>query len=75
MSLAAMPPAVVKSPPAYKLLPDTASAYTESRLSIPEPSASNCSRSIWRCYWPRAACRREIAPAYTLLPDTASAYT
>jgi hypothetical protein len=35
MPLAAMPPAVEKSPPAYTVLPDTARAYTEP--FIPEP--------------------------------------
>ena len=39
MLLAALPPAVVKSPPAYRLLPDTASAYTQRSSFIPEPSA------------------------------------
>ena len=37
MSLAALPPAVVKSPPAYNVLPDTASALTSP--FIPEPRA------------------------------------
>src|SRR5437667_6217154 len=35
--LAALPPAVVKLPPAYRSLPDTASAYT--LLFIPKPTA------------------------------------
>ena len=35
-----MPPAVVKSPPAYNVLPDTASAYTQLfKPFIPEPRA------------------------------------
>src|SRR6266566_2496025 len=37
MLLAALPPAVVNCPPAYRLLPATASAATKP--SIPEPSA------------------------------------
>src|ERR1043166_8620006 len=37
MQLAAVPPAFVKRPPAYRLPPDPANAYT--LVSIPEPSA------------------------------------
>ena len=41
MLLAALPPAVVKSPPAYNVLPDTASADTQVVIAsfIPEPRA------------------------------------
>jgi hypothetical protein len=38
MLVAGLPPAVVNAPPAYTLLPDTASAYT--RPFNPEPSAA-----------------------------------
>src|SRR5665213_1759501 len=65
MSLAAMPPAVEKSPPAYNVLPDTASAYTP--LSIPEPTGDQL-----------LPFHRATAPemtAYNVLPDTASADT
>src|SRR5258705_275908 len=35
MNLAGLPPAISKAPPAYRLVPDTAKAYTS--LSNPEP--------------------------------------
>src|SRR4051812_49016430 len=38
MFVAGLPPAVVNPPPTYKLLPDTASAYTDDPGSNPELS-------------------------------------
>src|SRR5213593_4207952 len=74
MPLAALPPAVVKSPPAYRSLPDTASAYTT--LSIPEPSADQLlpfHLAIRLAALPPAVVNPP--PAYRSLPDTASAHT
>ena len=62
MLLAALPPAVVKSPPAYRSLPDTASADTPSPF-IPEPSADQLLPFHLAMLVGRAAARRrEIAP-------------
>src|SRR5437899_3239453 len=74
MFVAALPPAVVKAPPAYRSLPETASAYTLP--FIPEPSAvqvlpSHLAMSL--AALPPAILKRP--PAYTLLPETASEYT
>src|SRR5712671_6463505 len=71
MLVATMPPAVVKAPPAYRLLPDTVSAYTQ--LSIPEPSAVqlvpfHLAMLSWTAPW-------EMPPAYRLVPEIANALT
>src|SRR4029079_18383913 len=70
--LAALPPAVVKIPPAYKSLPDTANAFTlvpasSPPLVTPEPSADQLLPFHLPTELPAAA--------YTSLPDTASADT
>src|SRR5437867_2901762 len=72
--VAASPPAVVKSPPAYRSLPDTVSAYTPP--FIPEPSADQLlpfHLAILVAALPPAVVK--APPAYTLLPNTASADT
>ena len=46
MSLAALPPAVMKLPPAYKVLPDTASANT-GPPGIPEPTGDQLLPFHW----------------------------
>src|SRR6266403_1107537 len=74
MLLAALPPAVMNKPPAYTLLPDTASAPTPP--SIPEPSADQLLPShlaMFVAAMPPAVVNPP--PAYTSLPDTASALT
>src|SRR5262249_35343191 len=79
--LAAMPPAVVNWPPAYRSLPDTASADTKSRqprqpLPNPEPNADQLlpfHLAIWFAGMPPAHVNQP--PAYRSLPDTASADT
>src|SRR5437879_5051055 len=68
------PPAVVKSPPAYRSLPDTANALT--KLFMPEPSAVQLvpfHLAMRLAMLPPAVVK--WPPAYTLLPDTASATT
>src|SRR2546422_75000 len=73
MELAALP-AVRNAPPAYKSLPDTASANTGP--FIPESSADQLLPShlaMWLAYCPPA--RANHPPAYTSLPDTTSAFT
>src|SRR5438094_1003138 len=74
------PPAILNPPPAYRSLPDTASAYTlaEPKLPppIPEPSADQLLPShlaMELATLPPAVVK--LPPAYTLLPDTASADT
>src|SRR6266571_3348995 len=73
------PPAVVKSPPAYRSLPDTASADTEVPKMpppIPEPSAVQRLPShlaMLLAVPPPAVVN--CPPAYTSLPETASADT
>src|SRR6266702_3312489 len=72
--MAGPPPAVVKLPPAYTSLPDTASADTA--LFIPEPSADQLlpfHLAMELAALPPAVVNSP--PAYTLLPDTASADT
>src|SRR5260370_31747836 len=74
MELAALPPAVVNWPPAYRSLPDTASAHTAS--FIPKPSADQVLPFHWAMFvsaLPPAVVKSP--PAYTSLPDTASADT
>src|SRR5689334_18746054 len=74
MQLANTSPAVVKLPPAYKLLSTTTSANTA--LSIPEPSALQ----LLPFHLPLLLASPPPAssnppPAYRSLPDIASAYT
>ena len=74
MLLAARPPAIVKSPPAYSVLPLTASAYTGP--STPEPRACQLLPSqvaTWLAATPPAVVK--LPPAYSVLPLTASAST
>src|SRR6266567_1985753 len=68
------PPAVAKSPPAYRSLPDTASALTSQ--FIPEPSADQLLPSHLAMFVagpPPAVVK--LPPAYRSLPETASACT
>src|SRR6266704_268097 len=71
------PPAVVNPPPAYRSLPDTASAYTKLLPPrTPEPSADQLlpfHLAMELAALPPAVVKSP--PAYTVLPDTASAYT
>src|SRR5687767_2527332 len=72
MLVESLPPAVVKDPPAYKWLPDTASAYTGS--FIPEPRGFQVVPShlaIRLAGLPPAVVK--WPPAYRSLPETASA--
>ena len=73
MELAALPPADVKSPPAYSVPPDTASAYTGP--SIPAPRADQL--LPFHCAMLLAVPARNVKspPAYNVPPDTASANT
>src|SRR5437899_30044 len=74
MLVAALPPAVVKMPPAYRSLPDTASADTVP--PIPDPSADQLLPShlaMLVAALPPAVVN--TPPTYTLPPDTASAST
>src|SRR5437870_9699630 len=74
MELAALPPAVLNLPPAYRSLPDTASANTAPRN--PEPTAVKLSAHHLA---PDTSALPTPAvtstPAYTSLPDTARADT
>src|SRR5205823_9752504 len=77
--VAAVPPAVVKKPAAYKSLPDTASENTcgkSSPLLIPEPKADQLlpfHLAMLVAALPPAVVKSP--PAYRSLPDTASADT
>ena len=74
MLVAALPSAVVKVPPAYRSLPDTASAVTPP--FNPEPSAVQLLPSHLAIQL--AALLPAVLnspPAYRSLPDTASART
>src|SRR6266511_3477658 len=77
MFVATLPPAVVKAPPAYRSLPDTASAYTKGLgPPIPEPSAVQLlpfHLAMLAAALPPAVVK--YPPAYKSLPDTASAST
>lgn len=74
MELAAAPPAVVKSPPAYTSEPVTASASTDP--FIPEPRADQAlpfHLAMWLAATSPAVVN--LPPAYTSEPETASAST
>src|SRR5258706_14992535 len=73
------PPAIVNWPPAYRSLPDTASAHTQGPYKpppTPEPSAVQVlpfHLAMLVAALPPAVVNSP--PAYTSLPETASAYT
>src|SRR5690242_14494658 len=79
--VAGFAPDMVKLPPAYSLLPDTASAYTPKEVpgnppASPGPKADQLFPShlaMLVAGLPPAAVN--APPAYRLLPDAASAYT
>src|SRR6266700_1107471 len=71
-----MPSAIVNQHPAYRSLPDTASANTAAPRPISEPSDVQLLPShlaMELAALPPAVVK--LPPAYPLLPDTASAYT
>jgi len=72
--VAAVPPAEVNQPPAYRSLPDTARANTS--LFSPEPKADQLLPSHFAMLVaavPPAVVKKP--PTYKLVPDTASAFT
>jgi hypothetical protein len=78
--MAGLPPAIVKLPPAYSVLPDTASAYTvpwnRELALIPDPGIDQLlpsHRARLLAHAPPAFVK--LPPPYSVLPDTASAYT
>src|SRR5437667_8890586 len=79
MLLAALPPAVVNWPPAYRSLPDTASAPTTRAspfIPMPEPRLDQLlpfHLAMLLAALPPAVVN--WPPAYTWLADTASAFT
>src|ERR1041385_6123788 len=75
MFVEAMPPAVLKWPPANRSAPEAARAYTSVPL-IPAPSADQLvpSHLAMSLAAPPPAVRK-APPAYRLGPDTASAST
>src|SRR2546422_11312392 len=79
MLVAARPPAVVNCPPAYTLLPDTASANTKREEPTPPNPESSADQLLPSHLAIRLAALPPAVvntpPAYTSLPDTASANT
>ena len=74
--MAALPPADVKSPPAYNVLPDTASASTGYWYCIPDPTSDQL--VPFHCATEELSLNCSVAklpPAYNVLPDTTSANT
>src|SRR5687768_17820193 len=76
-----MPAALVKSPPTYRFVPDTANAYTTA-FSAPfrapsEPRANQLlpSQRATASAAGMPAALLKLPPTYRLVPDTASAVT